>query len=86
MRTLEGIDELVLILKKLSPQTTYTLYLSDQKSTPANSEAVLVFNTDEKGAVEVNAYYQIKLRVTGRYFQVVKGDKTPAGEVVLSMP
>lgn len=86
VRTLEGIDELVLALKKLSPQTTYTLYLSDQKSTPSNPEAVLVFKTDEKGAVEMNAYYQIKLRVTGRYFQVVKGDKTPAGEVVLSMP
>ncbi|MEJ7830756.1 MAG: hypothetical protein WKF91_21285 [Segetibacter sp.] len=86
VRTLEGIDELILALKKLTPLTTYTLYLSDQKSTPANREAVLVFKTDDKGSVEMNAYYQIKLRLTGRFFQVLKGDKNPAGEVVLSMP
>ncbi len=86
LRTLEGIDELVLALKKLEASATYTLYLSDQKSTAINPEAVLVFKTDEKGAVEMNAYYQIKLRLTGRSFQVLKGDKNPAGEVVLSTP
>jgi len=86
LRTLEGIDELVLALKKLDASATYTLYLSDQKSTAINPEAVLVFKTDEKGAVEMNAYYQIKLRLTGRSFQVLKGDKNPAGEVVLSTP
>jgi len=86
VRTLEGIDELILALRKLMPQTTYTLYLSDHKSISANREAVLVFKTDENGAVEVNAYYQIKLRLSGRFFQVLKGDKNPVGEVVLSMP
>ncbi len=86
VRTLEGIDELILALKKLTPLTTYTLYLSDQKSTSANREAVLVFKTDDKGSVEMNAYYQIKLRLTGRFFQVLKGDKNPAEEVVFSMP
>lgn len=86
VRTLEGIDELVLALKKLAPQETYTLYLSDAKNTSDDREAVLVFKTDEKGAVEMNAYYQIRLRLAGRYFQVIKGDKNPAGEVVLSMP
>jgi YVTN family beta-propeller protein len=86
LRTLEGIDELVLALKKLLPTTTYTLYLSDQKSIPVNTEGVLVFKTDDKGAVEMNAYYQIKLRLTARFFMVIKGDKNPAGEVVLNMP
>ncbi len=86
LRTLEGIDELILGLKKLLPTTTYTLYLSDQKSNPVNTEGVLVFKTDDKGAVEMNAYYQIKLRLSGRFFMVIKGDKNPAGEVVLNMP
>lgn len=86
IRTLEGIDELVLALKKLLPLTKYTLYLSDQKNIPVNPEAVLVFKTDDKGSVEMNAYYQIKLRLTGRFFMVIKGDKNPAGEVVLNIP
>ncbi len=81
-----GIDELILALKKLLPLTTYTLYLSDQKSIPAYQEAAPVFKSDKKGAVEVNAYYQIKLRLSGRFFQVLKGDKSLAGEVILSMP
>ncbi len=86
VRTIEGIDELVLSLKKLVPQTTYTLYLSDQKSALVNPEPVLVFKADEKGATEMNAYYQIKLRTAGRYFMVVKGDKTALGEVALTLP
>lgn len=86
VRTLEGIDELILALKKLMPQTTYTLYLSDQKSSAVNPEAVLVFKTNDKGAAEMNAYYQIKLRLSARFFMVLKGDKNPAGEVSLNMP
>ena len=85
LRTIEGIDELILALKKLEPLTTYTLYISDNKNTSVNPEAVLVFKTDDAGAVEMNAYYQIRLRLTGRFFQVLKGDKNPAGAVVLSM-
>ena len=50
------------------------------------NQAVLVFKTDKNGTVEVNAYYQIKLRLTGRYFIVLKVDKNSAGEVVLNMP
>jgi YVTN family beta-propeller protein len=86
LRTIEGIDELVLALKKLEALTTYTLYISDQKSTTVNAEAVLVFKTDDKSAVDVNAYYQIKLRVAGRFFQVIKGDKNPAGVIALTIP
>lgn len=86
VRTIEGLDELVLMLSKLTPLTTYTLYLSDQKSMAINPEAVLSFKTDDEGASEMNAYYEIKLRLTGRYFMVLKGDKNPAGEIILSMP
>lgn len=86
LRTIEGIDELILALKKLDPLTTYTLYISDQRSTAVNSEAVLEFKTDDTGGVEMNAYYQIKLRIPGRYFQVLKGNKDPAGAIVLIMP
>lgn len=86
LRTLEGLDELILAAKKLLPLTTYTLYLSSAKTSVVNLEAVLVFKTDDKGAVEINAYYQIKLMLTGRFFQVLKGDKNPAGELVLNNP
>jgi YVTN family beta-propeller protein len=86
LRTIEGIDELVLALRKLDPLTTYTLYISDQKSTTVNPEAVLVLKTDVNGSVEINAYYQIKLRVAGKFFQVLKGNKIPVGEISLSMP
>ncbi|MBC7407493.1 MAG: YncE family protein [Arcicella sp.] len=86
VRTIEGIDELVLSLKKLQPQTGYTLYLSDQKTAAINPEAVMAFTSDEKGSVDVNVYYQIKLRLTGRYFLVLQGDKNPAGTIVLAMP
>ena len=85
LRTIEGIDELVLVLRKLEALTTYTLYISEQKSTTVNAEAVLVFKTDDKGAVDVNAYYQIKLRVANRFFQVLKGDKNLVGAIALSM-
>jgi hypothetical protein len=43
----------------------------------------MVLKTDGKGSVEMNAYYQIKLRLTGRFLQVVKGDKNAAGESIL---
>ncbi|GAB2561994.1 beta-propeller fold lactonase family protein [Spirosoma aerophilum] len=86
VRTIGGIDELVLALKKLTPDTAYTLYLSDQKSMAVNPEAVVAFKTDDKGAVEINAYYQIKLRLAGRFLVVLQGDKNPAGAVVLSTP
>ncbi len=86
VRSLEGIDELVLMLSKLTASASYSLYLSDQKSKAVNPEAVLSFKTDEKGSIEVNAYYEIKLRLTGRYFMILKGDKDPAGEIILSMP
>lgn len=86
VRTIEGIDELVLMLSKLSTLSTYTLYLSDQKNAVVNPEAVLSFKTDDKGAAEYEAYYQIRLRLSGRFFQVLKGDKDLAGEVVLNMP
>lgn len=86
LRTLEGIDELIFAAKKMLPLTTYTLYLSDTKATASNAEAVVTFKTDNKGSVEINAYYQIKWRVAGRFFQVIKGDKNPAGVIALSMP
>ncbi len=35
-----------------------------------------------KVAVDVNRYYQIKLLLTGRFLQVLKGDKNTVGEVV----
>lgn len=86
LRTLEGIDELILAAKKMLPLTTYTLYLSDTKATTSNAEAVVTFKTDDKGSVEINAYYQIRLRVAGRSFQVLQGDKNPSGVIALSMP
>ncbi|GAB3045412.1 YVTN family beta-propeller protein [Spirosoma oryzae] len=86
LRTIDGVDEAILMLKKLAPTTTYTLYLSDQKTVAVNPEAVLSFTTDDQGAVETYAYYQIKLRLTGRYMLVLQGDKNPAAAVVLSTP
>ena len=84
LRTTDGVDEAILMLKKLSPRTTYTLYLSDQKTTAVSPEAVLSFTTDDQGAVEAYAYYQLKLRVANRFFMVLQGDKNPSGAVVLN--
>ena len=86
IRTIDGTDELVLALKKLAPNTSYTLYLSDQKTTLLNPESVRSFTTDADGAAENEAYYQVRLRLEGRYLAVVKGEKDPAGAVVLTQP
>ena len=86
IRPTDDLDELVLALKKLAATTTYTLYLSDAKTTLANPEPVLTFKTDAEGSVEVNAYYQIRLRLAGRFPVVVLGDKNPAGPITLTQP
>ena len=86
IRPVEDVDELVLALKQLAPDTQYTLYLSDDKTRVTKPEAVLTFKTDAEGKVEVNAYYQIRLRLPGRFAVVVRGDKDPAGTVALTQP
>ena len=86
IRPTEDLDELVLALKKLAANTTYTLYLSDSKTALVAPEPIISFKTDAGGAVEVNAYYQIRLRLAGRFAVVVLGDKNPAGVVALTQP
>ena len=49
-------------------------------------EPVISFKTDAEGAVEVNAYYQIRLRLAGRFAVVLLGDKNPAGAITLTQP
>ena len=60
--------------------------MSDTKTALTNPEAVIAFKTDPEGKVEVNAYYQIRLRLPGRFAVVVRGDKDPAGAVTLMQP
>jgi YVTN family beta-propeller protein len=84
VRPVEEVDEMVLALKQLAANTTYTMYLSDSKTTVIAPEPVISFKTDAQGAVEVNAYYQIRLRLAGRFAVVVLGDKNPAGAVTLT--
>lgn len=86
IRPVEDVDELILALKRLAPNTNYTLYLSDNKTALVAPEPVIAFKTDAEGAVEVNAYYQIRLRLAGRFAVVVLGDKNPAGAVTLTQP
>lgn len=86
IRPTEDLDEMVLALKQLAANTPYTLYLSDNKTTLVAPEPVISFKTDAEGAVEVNAYYQIRLRLAGRFAVVVLGDKNPAGAVTLTQP
>ena len=86
IRPVEDVDEMVLALKQLAASTTYTLYLSDAKTRLVAPEPVLAFKTDAEGKVEVNAYYQIRLRLPGRFAVVVRGDKDPAGAVTLTQP
>ena len=86
IRPTEDVDELVLALRQLAPSTQYTLYLSDDKTRLTKPEAVLTFRTDAEGKVEVNAYYQIRLRLPGRFAVVVRGDKDPAGALTLTQP
>ncbi|WP_324680776.1 hypothetical protein [Hymenobacter sp. GOD-10R] len=49
------LDEMVLALKQLAANTTYTLYLSDSKTALVAPKPVISFKTDDGGAVEVNA-------------------------------
>jgi len=86
LRPTEDLDEMVLALKQLAANTTYTLYLSGSKTALVAPEPVVSFKTDARGAVEVNAYYQIRLRLAGRFAVVVLGDKNPAGAVTLTQP
>jgi len=86
IRPTEDLDEMVLALKQLAANSTYTLYLSDSKTALVAPGPVISFKTDDVGAVEVNAYYQIRLRLAGRFAVVVLGDKNPAGAVTLTQP
>jgi hypothetical protein len=70
----------------MAANTTYTPYLSDSKTALVAPEPVISFKTDDGGAVEVNAYYQIRLRLAGRFAMVVLGNKNPAGAVTLTQP
>ena len=49
-------------------------------------EPVIAFKPAAEGAVDVNADYQIRLRLAGRFAVVVLGDKNPAGAVTLTQP
>lgn len=60
--------------------------MSDNKTALVAPEPALTFKTDAEGAIEVNACYQIRRRLAGRFLVVVKGDKDPAGAGVLTQP
>lgn len=86
VRAVGGADEVNLSVMKLYPDASYTLYLSDQKGTLANPDALLTVKTDDMCTGNALAFTLVKMQLDQKHLLLLKGDKDTSGEIMLQEP